>query len=243
VTPFWISAFLDCAPDAFDDASGFWRDVTGHTLSPLRGEHDEFATLVPPHGDDHLRLQRLGSGSSRIHLDLHVPSPREAADRATSLGASEVADLGYVVLASPGGLPFCFVDHPASAPAPAATWPGGHRSAVDQVCIDIPAEHHGREVAFWRDVTGRELVESPGYPEFQRLVRPAGQAMHLLVQRLDEPAGEVRAHLDLATTDRPAEVARHVGLGATVTAELPDWTTLVDRTGSAYCVTTREPVG
>lgn len=241
MTPAWISAFLDLAPDAFERGREFWRQVTGYALSPARGEHDEFATLVPPAGDDHLRLQRLSSGRSRIHLDLHVASPRGAADRAASLGAREVADVGYVVMCSPGGLPFCFVGHPASEPAPAAEWPGGHRSAVDQVCVDIPGERFDREADFWREVTGRQLVPSPGYPEFRRLLRPDGQALHLLLQRLGEPLGDTRAHLDLATTDRAAETARHVDLGAAVVARHADWTVLTDPVGSTYCITTREP--
>ena len=242
MTPFWLSAFLDLAPEAFDAGSRFWRGVTGYDVSPARGEHDEFVTLVPPEGDDHLRLQRLEAGRSRVHLDLHVASPREAADRALSLGASRVVDLGHVVMTSPGGLPFCFVSQQAATPAPPTTWPGGHRSAVDQVCIDIPADQFEREASFWQEVTGRERVDSPGHPEFQRLQRPEGQALQLLLQRLDDPPGDVRAHLDIATTDRTTETARHLSLGASVVTEYDDWTVLADPVGSAYCITTREPV-
>jgi hypothetical protein len=242
VTPSWVSAFLDLAPDDFERGVAFWRDVTGWRVSPARGEAGEFATLVPPEGDDHLRVQRLGSGRSRIHLDLHVASPREAADHAVALGATEVADLGYVVLRSPGGLLFCLVSHTAATRAPAATWPGGHRSSVDQVCIDAPEQHHDAEVAFWQAVTGRALVPSPGNPEFSRLVRPDGEPLHVLLQRLGQPLGEVRAHLDLATTDRPAETARHAALGATVVARYAGWTVLADPVGSAYCITDREPL-
>ena len=71
-TPTWISAFLDLAPEEPERATAFWQGVTGYGLSPARGDHDEFATLLPPDGDDFLRVQRLGGGPSRIHLDLHV---------------------------------------------------------------------------------------------------------------------------------------------------------------------------
>jgi len=239
-TPFWVSAFLDLAPEAHPAGLGFWRDVTGWSVSAARGGTGEFVSLLPVTGDDHLRVQRLASGRSRIHLDLHVDDPRAAADRAVALGAREVADLGYVVLRSPGGMPFCFVTHPASTPAPSTTWPGGHRSQVDQVCLDLPGELHDRELAFWGSVTGREVGGS-SYAEFHRLRRPAGQGLELLVQRLDQPLGEVRAHLDLATTDRAAETARHVALGAHVVGERRDWSVLTDPTGAAYCLTDREP--
>ncbi|MFT4215620.1 MAG: hypothetical protein QM619_00310 [Micropruina sp.] len=33
--------------------------MTGFRLSPLRGDHEEFATLVPPERDDYLRVQRI----------------------------------------------------------------------------------------------------------------------------------------------------------------------------------------
>lgn len=241
MTPFWVSAFVDLAPEAYPAGLAFWRDVTGWAVSPVRAGTGEFVSLVPPVGEDHLRVQRLRSGRSRVHLDLHVAAPRAAADRAAALGAREVADLGYVVMASPGGFPFCFVTHPSSAPAPATTWPGGHRSVVDQVCLDIPAELYVREARFWREVTGRELAGSPGHAEFQRLVRPDDQPLHLLLQRLDEPLGQVRGHLDLATTDRAAEIRRHVGLGAREVAAYDGWTVLTDPAGSAYCITDREP--
>lgn len=240
MTPFWVTAFLDLAPESHAAGLAFWRDVSGWEVSPARGDHGEFVTLVPPDGDAHVRVQRLGSGPSRMHLDLHVAEPRAAADRAVSLGAVEVADLGHVVLRSPGGFPFCFVGHPASRPAPASVWPGGHRTLVDQACLDIPADGFDGELHFWLEVTGREPVPSIR-PEFQRLRRPAGQGLELLVQRLGDAAGEVRAHLDLGCSDRGAETERHLALGATHVESYDAWTVLADPTGSAYCITDRAP--
>lgn len=240
---FWTTAFLDLAPDRFADAVAFWSAVTGHAPSPPRGRHDEFATLEPPAGDAHLRVQRLGAGPSRVHLDLHVDDPQSAADRAGELGATVTLrhDLGYVVMASPGGFTFCFVRHPASRTAPPATWPGGHRSAVDQVCLDVPGPRYDAECAFWQQLTGWELRDSPTHAEFRRLVRPAGQPLHLLLQRLGDAGGSVRGHLDLATSDRGAETARHLGLGAVLREVRDDWTVLADPAGSAYCLTDRAP--
>lgn len=129
----------------------------------------------------------------------------------------------------------------------AATWPGGHRSIVDQVCLDIPAERYDAECDFWAELTGWPVVASRS-PEFQWLDVPDDQPLRVLLQRLEAPDGPVRAHLDLATDDRPAEVARHVALGAGVLDPRPRWTVLRDPAGSAYCITDRtdslvRPVG
>ena len=239
--PFWCSAILDLEPASYDAALTFWRDVTGWEVSPARGEVGEFVSLVPPTGDRHLLVQRLGSGRSRIHLDVHVADPRAAAERALALGGREVADLGYVVMASPGGFPFCLVTHRASEPAPATTWADGQASLVDQVCLDIPGELYDREEAFWAELTGSGVEPSPRYAEFRWLTPTEGRGVRLLLQRLDDPLGEVRAHLDLSTTDRAAETARHEALGATRVADFDAWTLLTDPAGLPYCVTDRVP--
>jgi hypothetical protein len=219
----WITAFLDLAPDVHEAATAFWLGVTGATLSPTRGEHDEFATLVPPDGDDHLRVQRLYDGPSRIHLDLHAD------------------DHAFAVHTSPAGLVWCSVSHPSRTPPRAVSWPGGHRSRVDQVCLDIPAELYDEECAYWSEQTGWPVDDSTSHDEFRRLRVPEGTLMRVLLQRLDEPAGPARAHLDLATDDRGAETDRHVALGATVVDQRPHWTVLRDPAGSPYCITDRRP--
>ncbi len=241
MTPFWATGFLDLDPASYDVGVAFWRDVTGWPVSPSRGEAGEFATLVPPEGDPHLLVQRLAAGPSRIHVDLHVDDPQAAAERAVALGARLVADLGYVVMASPGGYAFCLVPHRASVPAPATEWPGGHTSLVDQVCIDVPFELYDREEAFWQELTGSGIEPSPRHAEFRWLTPAEGHGARLLLQRLDDPQGEVRAHLDLSTTDRAAEAARHEALGATRVADHDIWTLLTDPAGLAYCVTDRVP--
>ncbi|RYV52786.1 VOC family protein [Pengzhenrongella frigida] len=242
--PTWITAFLDATPDRWDVARAFWTSVTGYGLSSHRGADQQFVTLVPTEGDAFLRLQRLDSGPARIHLDLHVPDPRAAADGAVALGATELDDLGHVVMASPGGLTFCFVGPDGSHRPPATRWPGvgageGHSSLVDQVALDIPMEHWARETRFWSELTG--WAARPSTDEFSPLERPADQPLRLLPHRLEEPTGAVRAHLDLATSDRAAETARHVALGAAVERVTDEWTVLRGPDGSRYCVTDRSP--
>jgi hypothetical protein len=240
---FWISAFLDLAADEFDDGVAFWCDVTGYDLSPARGEHGEFATLVPPDGDDFLRVQRLVDSPSGIHLDLHVADPSAAADRAVELGAEVVVrhELGYVVLTSPGGFTFCFVSHPSAVRPVPGVWPGDHWSIFDQVCLDIPSDRYDTECAFWSALAGWDLRQSPVAEEFQALVRPREVPIRLLFQRLGETDGVVRAHPDLACSDRAAETTRHQELGAELVRVHDRWTVLRSPVGSAYCLTDRNP--
>ena len=245
---FWVSAFLDLPGDAFEATVAFWEGVTGFVRSAPRGERGEFSTLVPPvwlGGDDYLRVQRLGEGPARIHLDLHVEDPARAAAQAVGLGASEVArpggPHGYVVLRSPGGLVFCVVSHPAAVVPSPASWPGVRRSRVYQVCLDIPSASYAAESAFWSALTGRPLDVLARRPEFAWLRGDGSLALGLLLQRLDEPDGAVRAHLDVGTPDRTAEVRRHEALGARILSAREFWTVLVDPAGLSYCVTDRDP--
>jgi len=118
-------------------------------------------------------------------------------------------------------------------------WPGGHRSLVDQMCLDVPAGVFEAEADFWAALTGWPRRPA-GLPEFDYLVRPDGMPLRLLLQRI---GGEVPGmHLDLACDDVDAEAARHVGLGAVVVRRVAgDWTTLRDPAGREYCVTGRSP--
>lgn len=240
--PSWVSAFLDFAPGGFDRGVAFWQGVTGYTLSTRRGIDGEFATLVPPAGDDYLRVQALADGPGRIHLDLHVDTPVVAAEAAVELGAHVLVrhERGYVVLRSPGGLVFCVVHRDGTRRPPPATWPDGTRSQVDQVCLDIPRSAYDDEVAFWQTLTGWDLDPSVSR-EFARLRPPDEQPLRWLIQRLDEESGEVRAHLDLACDDRTAETDRHEELGATVVRRHAWWTVLADPVGTTYCITERRP--
>lgn len=234
----WLTAFIDLPAAAVDDDVTFWLAATATTLSSWRGEHLEFASLLPEGGDPWLRVQRLGSGTGRIHLDLHVDDPPAFAARAAHLGASSINDDPVPVFASPAGVVFCVVEEQLSRSAPTPAWP--HHSRVDQVSLDIPDRDFAVEAAFWRDLTGRAVTPSPIYQEFARLDWRPEDSLKILLQRCGDD-GRARAHLDLATTDRAAEVARLIALGATEVRHTPHWTTLRDPAGLEFCVTTREP--
>ncbi|RNL80380.1 VOC family protein [Nocardioides marmorisolisilvae] len=221
--PTWITAFLDFPTGSWENGVRFWRDVTASGLSPVRGADGEFATLLPATGEPFLRVQRTGADRPGIHLDLH--------------GAED----HWEVRTSPGGFVFC-VNVPAGGerPPPQA-WPGRHTSLVDQVCLDIPPDAYDAECAYWADLTGWELAPTSA-PYMRQLVRPAGMPLRILLQRRDEGSGPVTAHLDIATTDREAEVARHVALGAVVDGGGARWTRMLDPVGMVYCLTDRDPV-
>ncbi|WP_436700100.1 VOC family protein [Nocardioides sp. BYT-33-1] len=242
MSPFWVTAFLDNAAAHHQESVGFWQEATRYAVSPPRGDHDEFASLLPPDGDPYLKVQRRHAGADRIHLDLHVADPLAAADAARVAGATVVADRGYVVMASPAGLVFCFVDHPASR-RPAATVHGpGSVVRVRQVSIDVPRASYERELGFWAAVTGWRQRLSTVTEDFRFLDAPEGQPLGLLLQRLGaDDTGDVRAHLDWGTTDRAAETERHLGLGARVLAQHRLWTVLSDPVGRVYCLTDGDP--
>ncbi|BCJ49198.1 hypothetical protein Asp14428_06730 [Actinoplanes sp. NBRC 14428] len=233
----WATGFLDSPSRAAEE---FWRDVTGSGLSSRRGAGGEFATLLPAGGDAYLRVQVVGDGPARAHLDLHVERVAAQARRVVGLGAVVVHEEGgLAVLRSPAGLLFCLVSWQGEVvrPAPAA-WPGG-RSLVDQWCLDIPGAVFEAEADFWAAVTGWPRRPA-SRPEFEILVRPDGMPLRLLLQRIGGPVSGM--HPDVAADNRDAEVRRHVELGAAVVRTEAAWTTLRDPAGRSYCVTDRDPV-
>ena len=239
--PHWITAFID-RPAAVESATtDFWARVTGYALSERRGDHDEFATLIPPDGDAFLRTQAVMNGPGGVHLDLHVEDIRAATTSAVTHGATEIGDSDdWIVLRSPGGFAFCFVPEPADTRPRPIVLSDGSRSIVDQVCLDIAPGDLDAECAFWEAITGWEHYDVTS-PEFSRLACPPGIPVRFLFQRLDAGNGPVRGHLDIATDDRAAETARHRKLGATVHSEHRHWTVLHDPSGEPYCITDRSP--
>lgn len=236
----WVTGLLDTPPQTAAAAERFWLAITGTRLSPRRGP---FVTLVPEKGDACLRLQVVADEPARAHLDLHVDDPATAAATAERHGATVVAtEPGLVVLRSPAGIPFCLVawehEHEREPSGP-VRWDGSQSSLADQLCLDVPAPSHDREMLFFSDITGWQRRAS-NLPEFTFLQPPARIPLQLLVQRTGGTRPGV--HVDFACDDVDAEVARHVSLGASVVRRVPgDWTTLRDPAGREYCVTARTP--
>lgn len=243
----WMSIFFDFPAGSFDAGVAFWREVTGYGLSAARGAHGEFATLLPPAGDAYLRVQRIRDGAGGCHLDLHVDAAAEPLDAAAARARTAGAVIRHredrlVVAHSPGGFPFCLVvwDGERAVPPPLAGG-GGGASRVDSLCLDVPPDDFGREVAFWAALTGQPAGPAP-VPGYAILSRPAGWPARLLLQRRDStaPGDRTSAHVDFGCTDTAAR-DRHVALGARVTGVQEYWTVLADPAGREYCLVGRDP--
>ena len=233
--PFWLTVFLDYPAGEFDAGVGFWCAATGYALSVPRGESGEFATLVPPSGDDFLKVQRLGDGATRLHLDVHVDDPWSRAEALEAAGGELVEESphGYVVMRSPAGFTFCLVRHPSSRVAPVTRWPAGHHSRVSRFCLDVPRKRYAEEVAFFQELLGGEWVE---VDEPETALRPAaGWPLDVRLQPA-EVASTVTSHLHIATDDLAAEVERLESSGARARAVRTGKAILEAPGGSALCV-------
>jgi hypothetical protein len=238
MTPSWLTIFLDLPAARREQGARFWQAATGYGLSPSRGEQHEFATLVPPTGDAHLRIQRTGAEEPGVHLDLHVADVDLALAHALDRGAELVARPGHAILRSPAGFVFCLVTATGTErTTPPTDW-GTHRSRVDQLTVDVAYDAWEAEQSFWSGLTGWQ-VRRGSRPEYARLGTPAELPVRILLQRLDE--GETHGHVDVAADDRGREVARLESHGARVTRRERGWTVLTGPDGSTLCVTDRRP--
>lgn len=231
MTIHWVTVFIDLPAPAFDAGSIFWQEVTGYTLSAPRGQTGQFASLVPEGGAPFLRVQRVDDGPVGCHIDLHVDDVAAHCEAAGRLGAAKRQDFGsYTVLSSPAGLPFCFVPDEGDARRPKArAWPGGQRSLVDQVCIDIPPHDYGQESAFWAAITGWPRSSGTGgtgpTPEepFESLARPPEMPFRFLFQLLDaeEPATAAPTSTWPVTMSCPNSSAmKHWALGSSASSRI-----------------------
>jgi predicted enzyme related to lactoylglutathione lyase len=244
----WLTASLDTPGTESAAASiAFWRQVTGWGSSTRRGQAMEFATLVPEDGDPVLRVQEVGGPAAGVHVDVHVEDVAALREAAVGLGGGIITepadDADQVVLRSPGGMEFCLTPSPSERVRPEPVrGASGRQSRVDQVCLDVAAEHFEDELAFWSALTGWP-TRAGRLAEFAYLQRPPEMPLRLLFQRLGSPppTGRTSAHLDLACEDRDAEERVHRALGATVLRRTAFWTTLVDPAGRPYCLTRRDP--
>jgi hypothetical protein len=237
-----LTAFIDRPAENFDETVRFWMSVTGSSISPTRGEHDEFATLIPPDGDPYLRVQRVGDGPGGSHLDVHVDDIPSSTARAIELGAEVRTELDDVtVFSSPGGIAFCVVAHREEGTRPSPVVVGdAPRSLADQLCLDLAPDHYDDDCAFWAAFTGWDH-RTARLKEFSYLERPDDIPLRLLFQRADDPHHVAAAHLDIACDSVEMTTDAHERIGATVFHRYKYWTTLLDPTGLPYCLTSRNP--
>lgn len=230
----WVYLFFDTPHEDAARSWSYWADVTQTTVSPVRGEEGQFATLLPAQGQGWLKLQAVG-GPGGVHLDVDTDDRAAFVEHAASLGAT-VQDVYHdvVVLRSPAGIVFCATVGDAGEQDRSAS------SIADQACLDIPRSRFADEVAFWRELTGWAASEIRDDDEFVSLKRPGHLPVRILLQRRDDET-PASAHVDFACTDRAAETERHVRAGAEVVSVHGQWTVLRDPVGRIYCLTDRDP--
>ncbi|ATL68891.1 VOC family protein [Nocardia terpenica] len=235
----WNWAFLDRPVDRFDEAFAFWATVTGSRLSERTGRNSEFAELIPAQGNSYLRAQAVGDAGG-AHPDFDVDDLDVARARASALGATTLSDHdGWSAFRSPQGQAFCLTTEDGTRIPEPTVGPGGVRSRLDQICLDIGRDGYDDEIRFWAELTGWQL-QSATLAEFTRLVPPRRMPVRILLQRLDEnrPAA---AHVDMACSDREAVAAWHESLGARRISQGTHWTVMNDPAGGVYCLTGRNP--
>ncbi|MCC6497291.1 MAG: VOC family protein [Propionibacteriaceae bacterium] len=240
--PFWLTVFLDYPAAEFEAGVGFWQAATGFPLSASRGDAGEFASLLPAAGDGYLKVQRLGDGPTRLHLDVHVADPWAAAEAAEAAGAGLVAESrhGSFVLRSPAGFTFCLVTHAAATVPEPASWPSGHRSRVSRLCLDVPRKSYAAEATFFERLLGGSWLR---LADPETMLRPAGDGPLDVRLQPAELASEVTSHLHVVTDDLDAEVARLAGFGARPRAARTGKTIMEVPGGSALCVVALEAAG
>ena len=114
----------------------FWRDLLGYAVAP--NASDSVLLLDPAGHGPSLLVQPAEDEPpvGAIHLDLRPADQARMVEHALGLGARRLdigqsGDEGWVVLADPGGNPFCIL--PASDPPDSACWetPIDDEEAVD----------------------------------------------------------------------------------------------------------------
>lgn len=233
----WVWLFLDTPQQHARASWDFWSAATGQRVGDVRGDREQFATLLPGAGDPWVKLQAVG-GEGGVHLDLDSADIEATTEHALAAGARlERHYHGVAVMRSPGGFVFCLTQARGRLTQRREEVP-----LPDQACLDIPPARYAAEVAFWSRLTG--WAAEAVVPEFTALARPDDIPVRLLLQRLEDGAPDqpVTAHVDLACGGDRARVAgEHVRLGAEVVREERWWTVMRDPVGRAYCLTGRDP--
>ncbi|WP_154792271.1 VOC family protein [Occultella kanbiaonis] len=111
-------------------------------------------------------------------------------------------------------------------------------------CRDAPALARfwaaaldGYEVRAYDDAEVARLAGLGLTPETDPTVAVDGPGPTLFLQQVPEAkTAKNRVHVDLSASDRSAEVARLVDLGARVVAQQDGWTVLGDPEGNEFCV-------
>jgi predicted enzyme related to lactoylglutathione lyase len=103
-----------------------------------------------------------------------------------------------------------------------------------------------RSIEFWQRAIGYVLREEPEDNRWAVLVSPNGVGSQIALMRSETASqSHPRVHLDLYASNRDAEVARLLELGAKEVAwdmypDSPDFVVLEDPDGNRFCVIEKE---
>lgn len=129
-------------------------------------------------------------------------------------------------------------------------WKGEPVARLKQIVVDCA--HPAALARFWEQVLDgfavrpytdddiADLAADGLTPETDPIVIVDGPSLEVCFQQVDvEPVAKKPLHLDLKSSDRAIEVARLVGLGATVVEVFDAHTWLRDPEGNDFCLTDR----
>ena len=101
-----LKIVIDAPPDRHDQELAFWQGALGQELPGIYSAEYHGAFL---RGHDlMLLMQRLESGTPRVHLDIHTDDLDAEVSRLERLGAERVQKVhAWWVMRDPAGLLFC----------------------------------------------------------------------------------------------------------------------------------------
>jgi hypothetical protein len=106
--------------------------------------------------------------------------------------------------------------------------------------VTIDCEHPPTVAAFWSAALGRPVDDGASDGFVSIGMNDPSQVGWFFIQVPEHKQVKNRAHFDLQTEDRVAEVERLLGLGATRVGDYDEhgavWTTLRDVEGNEFCV-------
>jgi Glyoxalase-like domain len=106
---------IDVPPAEHDRELAFWNAAVGQQLTQGRSYPEYHGAML--HGQEiGLLIQRLGGGTSRVHLDIHTDDLAAEIARLEALGAERVEKVRtWWILRDPAGLLFCVVPEAAGS--------------------------------------------------------------------------------------------------------------------------------
>lgn len=108
-----------------------------------------------------------------------------------------------------------------------------HHSRLDGFIIDSLGDDLDAAAGFWSAALGMPMKRDSGTENQGYIKLDAGDDLNIEVQNVNHPS---RVHLDIATDDIPAEVARLEKLGAKRIADIKGWVVMAAPTGHRFCV-------